>query len=121
MDSGEYSNLGARGKDFQKLMLSKKKSFDFVLQFFLQKSWCSPKKKRFSIQFDLRFPYFAPKIKVFSKKKKKRKKKRSSLQFDLVFPYFPPKVKVFSKEKKGLHLESISLFSTFSSRLHHNP
>ena len=38
--SGGYSNSGARGKDFQKLMFSKKeKSFDLVLYFFLQKSW----------------------------------------------------------------------------------
>ena len=33
-----YSNSGARGKDFQKLMFSKKKSFDLVFHFFLPKS-----------------------------------------------------------------------------------
>ena len=35
MTSGGYSNSGARGKTFQKLMFSrKKKGFDFVFHFF---------------------------------------------------------------------------------------
>ena len=47
--SGGYSNLGARGKNFQKLMLSEKK-----------------KRSGFGLA------YFSPKTKVFSKKKKKK-------------------------------------------------
>ena len=38
----------------------------------------SSKKKRFSLRFHLRFPYFSPKIRVFSKKKKK------GLHFDFI-------------------------------------
>ena len=45
--SGGYSNLGARGKNFQKLMLSeKKKRSDLGLHIFLPKSKCSLKKKK---------------------------------------------------------------------------
>ena len=45
--SGGYSNLGARGKNFQKLMLSeKKKRSDLGLHIFLPKSGCSRKKKK---------------------------------------------------------------------------
>ena len=45
--SGGYSNLGARGKNFQKLMLSeKKKRSDLGLHIFLAKSKCSLKKKK---------------------------------------------------------------------------
>ena len=82
--SGGYSNVGARGKNFQKLMLSeKKKRSDLGLHIFLPKSRCSLKKKK--------------------------KKKRSSLPFALSFPYFRTKIRVFSKKKKkGLHSESSS-------------
>ena len=46
-NSGGYSNLGARGKNFQKLMLSeKKKRSDLGLHIFLPKSRCSLKKKK---------------------------------------------------------------------------
>ena len=42
--SGGYSNLGARGKNFQKLMLSeKKKRSDLGFHIFLPKSKCSLK------------------------------------------------------------------------------
>ena len=81
LDSGGHSNLEARGKNFQKLMLSeKKKRSDLGLHIFLPKSRCSlkKKKKRSSLRFYLWFPYFSPKIKVFSKKKK-----RSSLRIVL--------------------------------------
>ena len=45
--SGGYSNLGARGKNFQKFMLSeKKKRSDLGLDIFLPKSKCSLKKKK---------------------------------------------------------------------------
>ena len=44
-NSGGYSNLGTRGKNFQKLMLSeKKKRSDLGLHIFLQNSWCPLKK-----------------------------------------------------------------------------
>ena len=47
MGSGGYSNLGARGKNFQKLMLSeKKKRSDLGLHIFFPKSKCSLKKKK---------------------------------------------------------------------------
>ena len=47
IDSGGYSNLEARGKKFQKLMLSeKKKRSDLGLHIFLPKSKCSLKKKK---------------------------------------------------------------------------
>ena len=36
--SGGYSNSGPRGKNFQKLMFSRKR-FDLVFHFSLQKSW----------------------------------------------------------------------------------
>ena len=54
-NSGGYSNLGARGKNFQKLMLSeKKKRSDLGMHIFFPKSKCSPKKKkRSSLQFHL--------------------------------------------------------------------
>ena len=48
--SGGYSNLGARGKNFQKLMLSeKKKRSDLGLHIFLPKSRCFLKKKVFTL------------------------------------------------------------------------
>ena len=47
LSSGGYSNLGARGKNFQKFMLSeKKKRSDLGLDIFLPKSKCSLKKKK---------------------------------------------------------------------------
>ena len=47
MTSVGYSDSGARGKDFQKLMFFKrKKSFDLIFHFFLPKSRCSLKKKK---------------------------------------------------------------------------
>ena len=102
--SGGYSNLGARGKNFQKLMLSeKKKRYDLGLRIFLPKSRCSlKKKKRSSLRFQLSFPYFSPKIKVFSIKKKKKKK---GFHFDFIsdFPIFLPKSKY--SLKKGLYLK----------------
>ena len=68
MCSGGYSNLGARGKNFQKLMLPKKKSFDFSLHIFLRNSWCPLKKrKRSSLPFALRF-IFVPKSSSLKKK-----------------------------------------------------
>ena len=67
--SGGYSNLGARGKNFQKLMLSeKKKSFDLGLHIFFRNSWCPIKKKVFTSISSLIF-YFSPKIREFSNKK----------------------------------------------------
>ena len=119
MTSGEYSNLGARGKNFQKLMLSeKKKRSDLGLHIFLPKSRCSLKKKK-GLHFHLlsvfpifvpksrcslkkkvfisicsHFSYFCTKIKVFSKKK------RSSFPFALIFPIFVPKSRCSLKKKK---------------------
>ena len=47
MHNGGYSNLRARGKNFQELMLSeKKKRSDLGLHIFLRKSKCFPKKKK---------------------------------------------------------------------------
>ena len=60
-----------------------------------------------SLRFYLRFPYFSPKIRMFSKKK------RSSLRFHLQFPYFSPKIRMFSKKKKGLHFDFMSDFPIF--------
>ena len=71
------------------------------------------KKKKFSLPFALKFPNFRPKIRVFSKKKKKvftsicflisrflcSLKKKSSLPFALKFPNFRSKIRVFSKKK----------------------
>ena len=73
--SGGYSNLGARGKNFQKLMLSeKKKRSDLGLNIFLPKSSCSLKKKKKGLHFDFisDFPIFLPKSRCSLKKKKKR-------------------------------------------------
>ena len=53
------------------------------------------KKKGLHLELPLaNFPYFCPKIIVFSKKK------RSSLGIAVNFPYFCPKIIVFSKKKK---------------------
>ena len=63
------------------------------------------KKKRSSLPFALKFPNFRPKIRVFSKKKK-----RSSA---LKFPNFRPKSGCSLKKKKkrkGLHFHLLSNF-----------
>ena len=72
-NSGEYSNLRAWGKDFQKLMFSKKEKelWSRLSLFFLPKSWW-PLKKRSSLWFHLWFRYFSPKIMVISTKKQKK-------------------------------------------------
>ena len=85
--SGGYSNLGARGKNFQKLMLSeKKKRSDLGLHIFLPKSKCSLKKKK-GLHFNG----------VLQKKKKK------GLHFDFIsdFPIFLPKSRCSPKKKKS--------------------
>ena len=71
--SGGYSNLGARGKNFQKFMLSeKKKRSDLGLDIFLPKSKCSLKKKKgLPFNFTSNFPIFLPKSRCSLKKKKK--------------------------------------------------
>ena len=92
---GGYSNLGTRGKNFQKLMLfNKKKSFDLGFHFLLQNSWCTLKKKVFTSISSL--------ISLLSSQNQGvlQTKKRSLLSFDLRFPYFRPKIRVFSKKKK---------------------
>ena len=74
MSSGGYSNLGSRGKNFQKLMLSEKKNrSDLGLHIFLPKSRCSLKKKKKGLHFDFisDFPIFLPKSRRSLKKKKK--------------------------------------------------
>ena len=59
--SGGYSNLGARGKNFQKFMLSeKKKRSDLGLDIFLPKSKCSLKKKKKKV-----FTLISPLISLF--------------------------------------------------------
>ena len=69
--SGGYSNLGARGKNFQKFMLSeKKKRSDLGLDIFLPKSKCSLKKKGLHFNFISDFPLFLPKSRCSPKKKK---------------------------------------------------
>ena len=52
------------------------------------------------LRFHHRFPYFSPKIRMFSKKK--------GLHFDFIsdFPIFLPKSGCSLKKKKGLHLIS---------------
>ena len=95
--SGGYSNLGARGKNFQKLMLSeKKKRSDLGLHIFLPKSKCSLKKKKKGLHFNFisNFPIFLPKSRCSPKKK--------GLHFDFisVFPIFLPKSRRSLKKKK---------------------
>ena len=51
--SGGFSNLGARGKNFQKLMLSKKKELRSWLPLFSPKLMVASKKKRSPLQFHL--------------------------------------------------------------------
>ena len=95
--SGGYFNLGARGKNFQKLMLSEKKTRSgFGLAYFSPKTKVfSKKKKKKGLHFDFisDFPIFLPKSRCSIKKK------RSSLRFHFWFPYFIPKIKGFSKKK----------------------
>ena len=77
--NGGYSNLGARGKNFQKFMLSeKKKRSDLGLDIFLPKSKCSLKKKK----------------KVFT-----------SIS-SLISLFFFQNQGILQKKKKGLHSES---------------
>ena len=95
--SGGYSNLGARGKNFQKLMLSEKKNrSDLSLHIFLPKSKCSLKKKKKGFHFDFisDFPIFLPKLRCSLKKK--------GLHFDFIsdFPIFLPKSRCSPKKKK---------------------
>ena len=105
--SGRYSNLEARGKNFQKIYVTwEKKRSGLGLHIFSQNQGVLQKKKKSSLPFALSFPYFHPKIRVFSKKK------RSSLRIDLLFPYFSHKIMVISK-KKGLHSESNCNLSIF--------
>ena len=52
------------------MLSEKKKRSDLGLHIFLRNSWRSLKKKRSSLPFTLSFPYFCPKTRVFSKKKK---------------------------------------------------
>ena len=61
-----------------------------------------------SLRFHLRFPYVSPKIRMFSKKKKK------GLHFDFIsdFTIFLPKSGC-SLKKKGLHFDFISDFPIF--------
>ena len=122
--SGGYSNLRARGKNFQKLMLSeKKKRSDLGLHIFLPKSRCSPKKKKKGLHFHLLsvFPILLPKSRCSLKKKKvfisissliflffssfasPNIHYWSSLQTSLRFLIFRPKFTIFSKitQKNG--------------------
>ena len=69
--SGRYSNSGARGKDFQNLIFSKKeKELWSRLSLFSPKIMVISKKKRSSLQFDLWISYFAPKSRCSLKKNK---------------------------------------------------
>ena len=70
MTSDGYSNLGVRGKNFQKLMLSeKKKRSDLGSHIFLPKSRCSLKKKGLHFNYLSDFPIFLPKSGCSLKKK----------------------------------------------------
>ena len=110
--SGGYSDLGARGKNFQKLMLSeKKKRSDLGLHIFLRKSRCSLKKKGLHFSFISDFPIFHPKSRCSLKKKKK------GLHFDFIFdfPIFLPKSR-YSLKKKKVFTSISSLISLFFSQ-----
>ena len=97
MNSGGYSNLGARGKNFQKLMLSeKKKRSDLGLHIFLPKSKCSLKKKKV-------FPSISSLISLFfSQNQGVLPKKKKGLHFDFIsdFLIFLPKSRRSLKKKK---------------------
>ena len=69
LNNGGYFNLGARGKNFQKLMLSEKKKE--------RNSWCPLKKKVFTSISSLISPFFSRNQGVLWKKK------RSSLRIAL--------------------------------------
>ena len=103
MASGGYFNLGARGKNFQKFMLSeKKKRSDLGLDIFLPKSKCSLKKKKgLHFNFTSNFPIFLPKSRCSLKKKKKV----FTFNFISDFPLYLPKSRC-SPKKKGLHSKS---------------
>ena len=98
ISSGGYSNLGARGKNFQKFMLSeKKKRSDLGLDIFLPKSKCSLKKKKgLHFNFTSNFPIFLPKSRCSLKKKK-------GLHFNFIsdFPLFLPKSRYPPKKKRS--------------------
>ena len=112
--SGGYSNLGARGKNFQKLMLSeKKKRSGFGLAYFSPKTKVFSKKKKKVFTSISDFPIFLPKPRCSLKKKKKR----SSLRFHPWFPYFIPKIKGFSKKKKRCSLQFAVVFRYFSPKI----
>ena len=85
------------------MLSEKKKRSNLGLHVFLRNSWCPLKKKK-DLHFDFifYFPIFLP------KSGSSLKKKWSSLPFALSFPYFSPKIRVFSKKRKGLHSESFS-------------
>ena len=83
MTSGGYSNLGARGKNFQKFMLSeKKKRSDLGLDIFLPKSKCSLKKKKkvFTSISSLISLFFFQNQGILQKKKKKGLHSESSTE-----------------------------------------
>ena len=108
--SGGYSNLGARGKNFQKLMLSeKKKRSDLGLHIFLPKSKCSPKKKKevFTSISSLISLFFSQNQSVLQKKKKVFTSISS-----LISLFFSQNQGVLQK-KKGLHIDFISDFPIF--------
>ena len=88
--------VGHFSKLFKFASLNRLKTLIFVL-----KSRCSLK-KRSSLEIDFRNSYFHPKIKAFSKKKKKK-----------VFTWNRSMKFLFSSQNQGLHLESISEIPIF--------
>ena len=103
MHNGGYSNLRARGKNFQELMLSeKKKRSDLGLHIFLRKSKCFPKKKKkgLPLNFISDFPIFHPKSRCSPKKKGLHSESSS----DQTFAANPKQYVLFSRggpQKKG--------------------
>ena len=65
-----YSNLRARGKNFQIFMFSKKKSFDLGFQFFSPKVMVSSKKKVFTLISSVIFLFSTQNQGVLQKEKK---------------------------------------------------
>ena len=110
MTSGGYSNLGARGKNFQKLMSSeKKKRSDLGLHIFLPKSKCSLKKKKvFTSISSLISLFFSQNQGVLHKKKKVFTSISS-----LISLFFSQNQGVLHKKKKSLHFNFISNFPIF--------
>ena len=92
-NSGEYSKLGARGKDFQNLMFSKKNMALITYFPFSAKIEVISKKK--GLQFNL-ISLFA----IFLPKSRWSLKKRFSLRIDLLFPTFRPNSIMISKKHK---------------------